>query len=257
MICNLHTHTKRCRHAKGEDREYVLRAVEGGLKILGFSDHAPFRFPDGHESFYRVPMAEAEEYISSIKALKEEFKGKIDIKIGFEMEYYPLYFRDMLKLACSLGAEYLILGQHFISNEEISSRAEQLGEDALKVYVDTVIEGMKSGAFTYVAHPDMFKYTENDQIYKREMRRLCIAAKELGIPFELNFLGIRGKRDYPKLLFWEIAGEVGVEVVFGYDAHLPEDAFDDVSIKTAMEIVEKNNLKVIEIPIIKNPEKAL
>ena len=38
MIANYHTHTWRCRHADGTEREYVERAIEGGLKILGFSD---------------------------------------------------------------------------------------------------------------------------------------------------------------------------------------------------------------------------
>lgn len=37
MIANYHTHTWRCRHADGTEREYVERAIEGGLKILGFS----------------------------------------------------------------------------------------------------------------------------------------------------------------------------------------------------------------------------
>ncbi len=253
MICNLHTHTKRCRHAVGEDREYILRAVEGGLKIMGFSDHAPYRFPDGHEDGFRVPVAEAEEYVKSITALKEEFKGKIDIKIGFEMEYYPLYFKDMLKYVCSLGIDYLILGQHYIKNGELNSNDGGHTETHLFEYVDTVIEGMRSGAFTYVAHPDMFNYTENTEIYKREMKRLCLAAKELGMPLELNFLGIRRGRRYPNPLFWEVAGEVGVAVVYGYDAHLPEHASDDVSIKKAEEIVAKNKLTVIEIPKLKDP----
>ena len=33
MIANYHTHTWRCRHADGTEREYVERAIEGGLKI--------------------------------------------------------------------------------------------------------------------------------------------------------------------------------------------------------------------------------
>lgn len=36
MIANYHTHTWRCRHADGTEREYVERTIEGGLKILGF-----------------------------------------------------------------------------------------------------------------------------------------------------------------------------------------------------------------------------
>ena len=42
LIANYHTHTKRCHHACGEDREYVEAAIESGLKILGFSDHTFF-----------------------------------------------------------------------------------------------------------------------------------------------------------------------------------------------------------------------
>ena len=33
------------------------------------------------------------------------------------MEYYPLYFKDMLNRARDAGAEYLILGQHFAIEE--------------------------------------------------------------------------------------------------------------------------------------------
>ena len=42
MFANYHTHTARCRHAAGADREYVRSAIDSGVKILGFSDHAPF-----------------------------------------------------------------------------------------------------------------------------------------------------------------------------------------------------------------------
>ena len=46
MLTNYHTHTRRCGHAVGEDREYAEAAVQAGLKILGFSDHAPQIFPE-------------------------------------------------------------------------------------------------------------------------------------------------------------------------------------------------------------------
>ena len=50
MIANYHTHTARCGHAVGEDREYAEMALARGLKTLGFSDHVPMPFADGHES---------------------------------------------------------------------------------------------------------------------------------------------------------------------------------------------------------------
>jgi histidinol-phosphatase (PHP family) len=89
------------------------------------------------------------------------------------------------------------------------------------------------------------------------MRRLCETAKALSLPFEINFLGVRRGRRYPNPLFWEIAGEIGCKVVFGFDAHLPEHAYDGESLEKVLEIVRKNRLEVIDIPDIKDPEKAL
>ena len=57
---NFHTHTRRCGHADGEDREYVEAAIRAGIRILGFSDHSPMIFPSGHRSGFRVPCEEAE-----------------------------------------------------------------------------------------------------------------------------------------------------------------------------------------------------
>ena len=93
MTVNLHTHTARCGHAKGTDRDYIESAIQGGLTHLGFADHIPFVFPDGRESSFRIPMAERQDYMESLRALREEYRDRITIHIGFEMEYYPLYFK--------------------------------------------------------------------------------------------------------------------------------------------------------------------
>jgi histidinol-phosphatase (PHP family) len=42
MIADYHIHTHMCRHAEGEPREYVERAVELGMTEMGFADHLPF-----------------------------------------------------------------------------------------------------------------------------------------------------------------------------------------------------------------------
>lgn len=42
MKANYHTHTFRCKHADGEDKEYVEAAIKAGIKTLGFSDHCPW-----------------------------------------------------------------------------------------------------------------------------------------------------------------------------------------------------------------------
>lgn len=253
MIANYHTHTYRCHHATGTERKYIEIAVKNGIKYMGFSDHAPFAFPDGMESSYRIYMADRFSYVDFISKLREEYRDKIDIKIGYEMEYFPLYFKDMLKIAIESGAEYLILGQHAINSmydkENLSSQCNDSVEK-LETYVEEVCEGMRTGVFSYVAHPDLIGFTGDRNIYLQKMRKICETSKECNIPLEINFLGIREGRIYPAPDFWEMVGEVGCDVVYGFDSHSNQSAYDGESLEIAEEMREKYGLHVLEIPRI-------
>ena len=253
MNYNYHTHTTRCRHASGTERNYIETAIAAGITEIGFSEHVPLRFPDGRESGHRMLMADAEDYITTLRALREEYKGRANIRIGFEVEYYPLYFKDTLQYVKELGAEYLILGQHYIDNEKCYDHSTYTLSDNVAdfiEYVNCVVAAMKTGVFTYVAHPDVFSFTGDDEIYEREMRRLCEAAKDLNIPLEINFYGVRTQRRYPADRFWKIAGEVGAPVTFGLDAHDEAGAGDTASLSRAMELVDKYHLNYIGAPKI-------
>ena len=118
MIANYHTHTPRCRHASGTEEEYVLAALEEGLKILGFSDHTPYRFDGTYYSSFRMYPHQLEDYVQSVLRLREQYADKIQIPLGLEMEYYPAYFSEVLGWARDSGIEYLLLGQHFVGNEQ-------------------------------------------------------------------------------------------------------------------------------------------
>lgn len=251
MNYNYHTHTFRCNHANGTPEEYIQRAIENGIKYMGFSDHFPYICRDGYEAKYRVPIAQVKDYFDELYGLREKYKDSVDMKIGFEMEYYPEQFDGMLDNAVVYGAEYLILGQHFIQEEHpggIYAMNPSESEDELKQYVDCVVAGIKSGVFTYVAHPDLFNYVGDKKIYRREMQKICLASAEYNIPLEINFLGIRTNRNYPNEVFWEIAGAVGCPVTFGFDSHDTPSAFDEDSLKKAEDMVKKYNLNYIGKP---------
>ena len=81
---NFHTHTYRCKHAIGTERDYVNEAINKNLTTLGFSDHSPY--PD--ERFgYRMDYCQLNDYLNKIENLKEEFKNKLNIYSGLEIEY--------------------------------------------------------------------------------------------------------------------------------------------------------------------------
>lgn len=253
MNYNYHTHTYRCRHATGTEEEYITRAIENGIKYMGFSDHVPLTFNDGTESGFRVPVCNGKEYVETLNTLKEKYKDKIEIKIGFEMEYYPEYFEQTLKNAIEYGAEYLILGQHFMGpeNEGAHHSAKKTDDEGLlKSFVDILTEAMSKRVFSYVAHPDMFNFIGDENVYRKEIVRLCIASKKYNTPLEINFLGIRDSRHYPRETFWEIVAQEQAPVTFGFDAHTVESAYDGESIAKAKAIVEKYGLNYIGKPNI-------
>lgn len=243
MVANYHTHTWRCRHAVGEDREYVETAIERGIKELGFSDHVPMPFADGHESRFRVPMRLLEDYVKSVLALREEYKEDIDIRLGFEAEYYPDLFEDMLGVIRPYPVEYLLLAQHFNdSRETLYNPAPQPSREALKTYVDRVVEGMETGRFSCVAHPDLFHFAGPEKAYRQEMGRLCQRAKGLDIPLEINILGLREGRNYPCDRFWPLAAEAGCRVILGSDAHTPGDVAEPGQLRRAADYAARFGL---------------
>ncbi|MCR5682621.1 MAG: histidinol phosphate phosphatase, partial [Clostridiales bacterium] len=148
--------------------------------------------------------------------------------------------------------DYLILGQHFLENEmegKYSGRTSD-DEDYLAAYVDQVIEGIGTGVFTCVAHPDLMNYTGPQAIFDRHYARLIEAAKAARIPLEINLLGIRDHRAYPHERFFALCGEIGAEVCIGCDAHQAEVAVDEPSYRIAMEMAEKFGLSVNEAPAL-------
>ena len=251
MIYNYHTHTTRCHHAVDSDEEYIERAIEAGIKYLGFSDHAPFVFPDGHEAFYCVEEKDCYEYIETIHALGEKYKDKIHICAGYEMEYYPEHFEAMLDLARKSGADYLILGQHCITHEYPKGRGSRgYTEDAdvLSEYVDNVVDALNTGVFSYVAHPDIVNFGGDEEAYYREATRLCKASKEHNIPLEINLHGLTNRRHYPSDRFFAIAGEVGAPVTFGFDAHDSAALLNKDVVNEAAEMVKRHKLNYIGMP---------
>ena len=253
MNYNYHAHTHYCHHAFGTPEEYVLSAIENGIEFMGFSDHAPFICANGTESGYRVYTAEAKAYCEEIKTLAEKYKDKIDLLVGYEMEYYPDDFDKMLELAINSGGQYLILGEHFSFDESLGTLPNINESDSLEqlqIYVERIIEGIKTQKFTYIAHPDVINFTGSDEVYREEIRKFCIAAREYNIPLEINFLGIRTNRHYPSEKFLLVAGEEKAPITFGFDSHDVYSAYDGESFKTAMEYVEKYNLNYIGKPEI-------
>lgn len=247
MTANYHTHTWRCHHASGTEREYVESAIRGGLKVLGFSDHAPVPYR-GYVSNVRMLPQQLEDYVTTILSLRDEYRDDIEIRLGLEAEYYPAYFEEQMELFSRFPIEYLLLGQHFIGNEigEPYSGEPDDSDERLERYCSQSIEAMETGRYLYFAHPDLIWYTGSRKRYGQVMQRLCRKAKQLGVPLEINLHGLRLNRNYPNPEFWRIAGETGNDVIFGSDAHAPEYVVNEDALKRAYGLVAEHHLHLLD-----------
>ena len=255
---NYHTHTFRCGHAIGKVEEYVEHAVANGFKYLGFSDHVFLK--QVHQPGMRGEYFELNDYLKEIDEAQEKYKGKIKLYKGFECEYDPKFvdeYKELLK-----KVDYLILGQHCYFDDDFSWHwytKETDNYDMRYKYCFDLIEGMKSGLFKYVCHPDLFMQglTEYDPRIQDICNKICEASLEYDIPLEINLQGwIKYGRDlglnkknfnaipYPNEIFWKTAGSYQCKVVIGVDAHNPLD-FDKSSYDLALKFIDDFALNYI------------
>lgn len=238
---NFHTHTRLCKHASGEPQDYLAEAAKAGCSALGFSDHCPYPSEEAAMFWPETRMGESDipvyiDWVGKAAAAAREAGLGFPVYLGFECEWdramYSWYKDDLLG---AVGADYLVLGSHWIALEggehlyiaEVSDSAS-----LLRRYIDQTIEGMCSGVYKFVAHPDMFMsgWREWNEEAIACSKALLDAAEDLGIPLEVNGYGMvkrpngtsRGTRfQYPYLEFWELVAERGLRVICNSDAHEP------------------------------------
>ena len=255
LLANYHTHTVRCLHAVGTERQYIEKAIEKGFKCLGFSDHVPQPFPDGFVSFIRMKMDEIPDYIGTLTELREEYKDRIEILIGFEVEYYESIFPQLMDELRKYPLDYMILGQHHVPGEwnGFYSGSATDSEDKLKQYVEMTIKGMRTGHFTYLAHPDLIHYIGDDETYRKHMKDIVTEAISLDMPLEVNLYGFLDERHYPCDRFFSMASEMGAKFVIGCDAHHPDVIRQPEEMPEFIDFLTRNNIEYLKEIKVKKP----
>lgn len=242
MKVNYHTHTTRCMHAQGSDEAFVEAAIEAGFDRIGFSDHTPWNF-ESYVSHMRMGAQDLASYVESVRTLQEKYKGKIEILLGLECEYFRKrmdWLRDQIE---RFGLDYIILGHHFTPDEIGGVYNGSIHtEKQVRAYAEDVLDAMDTGLFSYVAHPDLFMRgcKKFDKTCERVSTAIIEKAIKTDTPLEFNLLGLsHGRSDkkpgYPCPAFWHLAGEAHVKAIVGVDAHQPAAYLDTAAFDWACE----------------------
>jgi len=225
MIADLHNHTTLCNHAEGSIDDYIQIAIEQGIKYFGFSDHAPMDF----DPKYRMSFKQMKEYEQSVLDAKKRYKDKINILLGYEVDYLKNHID---KRVLEADVDYFIGSVHFIDgwgfdNPEFIGRYEHEDIDEIwQKYFHAIKEMAQSGLFDIVGHLDLikvFKFMPKKTI-SSIVKDSLLAIKEADMVLEINMAGFRKPigEPYPSIELLQEAFKLEIPVTFGSDAHKPQ-----------------------------------
>src|SRR5699024_1452037 len=124
MKFDLHTHHDRCGHAIGGIRDYIDNAINNGLSVIGISDHSPYFASKEDQLKPNIAMAisEFQVYIDEVFSLQKEYKGKIDVLLGIESDYFPEHSELYAEIYKRVPFDYIIGSVHFCKGKSIFDR---------------------------------------------------------------------------------------------------------------------------------------
>ena len=228
-----HVHTYRCKHGSDEsDEEFIKAALSLGAEKITFTEHCPF--PENPFK-NRMEMEQLPEYIESLKTLQAKYQGQIQIETGLEVEYLPSMI-NYYKYLYELNLHPLIIGQHFFQHPDGTYSFDD--KDKSDEYIgcsNAMIEGMKTGYFSIVAHPDRFfrrckKWTQE---LTDISNRLITTASQYNIILEKNLSSYEKHIEKSNHIFWrkefwdlvELYNQTAsnpIKTIIGFDAHSTE-----------------------------------
>jgi histidinol-phosphatase (PHP family) len=201
---------------------YIKKAIELGIDIYGFSEHAPMDF----DSYYRLNFEEMDDYVTDVLNLKEKYKNSIKILLGYEVDYLKGHMDERVLKS---EVDYLIGSVHFLGewgfdNPEFSNEYKIRDINQIwQEYFDNIEAMAKTGNFDIVGHFDLIKIFNFNP--KKDIRLIAQNAlksiKKSNMVIELNTAGLRKptKEIYPSPLLLEMAYELDIPITFSSDAH--------------------------------------
>jgi histidinol-phosphatase (PHP family) len=230
VLYESHSHTPLCKHAVGTPAEYAAVAESRGLKGIIITCHGPL--PDGLGIDHRMAPEEFDRYIELVAATREEFAGRVDVRLGLESDYFPgieawaekLHARAPLHHV--LGSVHMQVGHY---------RAKYFKGDPFayqQLYFQHLAESAETRLFDTLAHPDLVKNdSPRDWEFSRiesDIARALDRIARTGVAMELNTSGLLKSvpemNPGPRML--EMIRERGIPVVLGADAHRPSRVAD-------------------------------
>jgi len=251
---------------KAKPEEIVLEAIRKGFSFICFTDHNKNEDPNswGHAFF-------SEDYVKEVLRLKKEFKDKIQIGFGIEIDWREGGEKNIIKKIKSYPLDFVLGSVHYVrsydgSDLKINFNKERILQEINKIGINSIIRDYykqiqllaKSKLVDCIAHLDVFKtfnknnclFDESSEFYKEQVLETLKVIKENNVCMEINTSGniYDCNAMFPSEWILKEAHKLGIPITIGADTHWIE-RIDD-GIKEAYKLAKKVGYK--EILIFKN-----
>lgn len=197
-----------------------------GLKGIIVTCHAPL--PGGYAASVRMTPEQYDDYIALVAEAREEWAGRVDVRLGLESDYYPGVEPWLEELHARAPLHHILGSVH---PQMADYRRDYYPGESFayqQVYYDHLAKAAETGLYNTLAHPDLIKNEapeawDFDRIrpwVERALDRIAAA----GTAMELNTSGLHKaiQEMNPNAEQLRMMCERGIPVVIGADAHLPE-----------------------------------
>jgi len=224
LLYESHCHTTLCKHATGTPAEYAAQAEARGLKGIIFTCHCPL--PDGISAAVRMAPEQFEDYVTLIAATREQFAGRVDVRLGLESDFFPGTEAWLEKLHARHPLHHVLGSVHMQVPEYRARYFRGDWFDYQQTYFQHLADSAETGLYDTLAHPDLVK-NEAPAAWQFERIRPFIARAldriaKTGVAMELNTSGLQKaiSEINPSPTMLGMMRERGIPVVLGSDAHV-------------------------------------
>jgi histidinol-phosphatase (PHP family) len=245
---SLHNHSIFC-DGKDDIETMCRAAFEKKLCALGFSAHAPITKKTGIESHWHAKEEVFYKYVEQVLAAKKRWRGKLEVLLGFEIDYIKGLRSALDRDITEVNPDYLIGSVHYLipangakpftvdgpQEELIQGINEGFYGDTqafMNSYYDAQLEMISLGGFDILGHADIIKKNFlGKNLWPREIeicrqKEIAFAAGKAGLIVEANTGGInRNKINevFPSETYLRFFRENNVPVIITSDAHRASD----------------------------------
>ena len=221
-----HIHT-RFSDGRADAEEYIPAAINAGLHEIGFSEHLNLLVPDQR---WCMDPSKTGEYIKCLKRLRKSYRGRIEIKIGLEVDFFPGKENDTFSFLAPLELDYVIGSVHYMGETTVDSSPDFFKDrdtdEIYNSYFELLFQAVESGLFDIIGHSDLVRIYNFSPSFNPEplYRKLAAEMAQHDVAFELNTNGRnRPLADfYPDRRFLHLFRQKDVPVCVNSDAHFPE-----------------------------------